>query len=50
MVIEEKYMRRAIQLAKNGIESTSPNPIVGAVIVYEGQIVGEGYHNAVPVP
>ena len=44
MVIEEKYMRRAIQLAKNGIESTSPNPIVGAVIVYEGQIVGEGYH------
>lgn len=44
MVIEEKYMRRAIQLAKNGIENTSPNPIVGAVIVYEGQIVGEGYH------
>lgn len=44
MIIEEKYMRRAIQLAKNGIENTSPNPMVGAVIVYDRQIVGEGYH------
>lgn len=37
-------MRRAIQLAKNGIENVSPNPMVGAVIVYDRQIVGEGYH------
>lgn len=44
MIIEEKYMRRALQLAKNGIENTSPNPMVGAVIVHDGKIIGEGYH------
>ena len=41
---EEKYMRRSIQLAKNGLCNVSPNPMVGAVIVCEGQIIGEGYH------
>ena len=41
---EEKYMRRCIQLAKNGLCNVSPNPMVGAVIVCEGQIIGEGYH------
>lgn len=41
---EEKYMRRCIQLAKNGLCHTSPNPMVGAVIVCNGQIIGEGYH------
>ena len=44
MIVEEKYMRRAIQLAKNGIENASPNPMVGAVIVCNGKIIGEGYH------
>lgn len=44
MIVDEKYMRRALQLAKNGIESTSPNPMVGAVIVYKDKIIGEGYH------
>ena len=44
MIIEEKYMRRALQLAKNGIENTSPNPMVGAVIVHDGKFIGEGYH------
>ena len=38
---EEKYMRRCIQLAKNGLCNVSPNPMVGAVIVCEGQIIGE---------
>ena len=37
-------MRRCIQLAKNGLCNVSPNPMVGAVIVCEGQIIGEGYH------
>ena len=38
------FMRRALTLAKIGKGSTSPNPLVGAVIVKAGQIVGEGYH------
>lgn len=42
--VEEKYMARCIELAKGGRGNTSPNPMVGAVIVYEGRIIGEGYH------
>ncbi|WP_071147339.1 bifunctional diaminohydroxyphosphoribosylaminopyrimidine deaminase/5-amino-6-(5-phosphoribosylamino)uracil reductase RibD [Bacteroides ihuae] len=41
---EEKYIRRCIQLAKNGHSHTSPNPMVGAVIVCDDKIIGEGYH------
>lgn len=41
---EEKYMRRCIQIAQNGICTTAPNPMVGAVIVHNGKIIGEGYH------
>lgn len=41
---DEMYMRRCIQLAKNGLLSTRPNPMVGAVIVCEDRIIGEGYH------
>ncbi len=37
-------MRRCLQLARGGEGSTSPNPMVGAVIVHEGRIIGEGYH------
>lgn len=39
-----KYMRRAIELARHGLGNTSPNPMVGAVIVSNGLIIGEGYH------
>lgn len=39
-----KYMRRAIQLAKSSKVDTHPNPNVGAVIVANGRIIGEGYH------
>ena len=42
--IHESYMRWAIALALEGAGKTSPNPIVGAVIVKSRQIVGEGYH------
>ena len=38
------YMRRALELAARGIGRTSPNPLVGAVIVKDGKIIGEGYH------
>lgn len=44
MNIDEKFMRRCIQLAKNGRQNAKPNPMVGAVIVYDGRIIGEGYH------
>ena len=39
-----KYMQRAIELAKLGAGFTNPNPLVGAVIVKDGRIIGEGYH------
>lgn len=41
---DEKYMRRCLQLARNGFLGAPPNPMVGAVIVYNGRIIGEGYH------
>ena len=41
---DEKYMARCIQLAKNGQQNAKPNPMVGAVIVADGRIIGEGYH------
>ena len=41
---DEKYMRRAIQLALNGLSGAAPNPMVGAVVVHDGKIIGEGYH------
>ena len=45
MTDDEKYMRRCIQLAKNGQQNAKPNPMVGAVIVSaDGRIIGEGYH------
>lgn len=41
---QEKYMLRAIELAKKGIGAVNPNPLVGAVIVKNGKVIGEGYH------
>lgn len=41
---DKDYMRRAIELAKKGAGHTAPNPMVGAVIVKGGRIIGEGYH------
>lgn len=40
----QEYMRRAINLAEKGAGWTNPNPLVGAVIVKDGRIIGEGYH------
>lgn len=40
----EEYMKRAVELSKKGIGYTNPNPIVGAVLVKNGRIIGEGYH------
>ena len=41
---EELYMRRCFELAERAIGYTYPNPLVGAVIVHNGEIIGEGYH------
>ncbi|MGC2633179.1 MAG: bifunctional diaminohydroxyphosphoribosylaminopyrimidine deaminase/5-amino-6-(5-phosphoribosylamino)uracil reductase RibD [Candidatus Cybelea sp.] len=43
--LDELYLQRAYELAARGIGSTSPNPPVGAVVVHDNRIVGEGYHH-----
>ncbi len=43
-------MNRCIALAKNGLGTTYPNPMVGSVIVYEGKIIGEGWHKKAGEP
>ncbi len=40
----EKYIKRCLELAKNGLGNTYPNPLVGSVIVNNGKIIGEGWH------
>ena len=42
--IDKIYMRRCLQIAANGRQNARPNPMVGAVIVCNGRIIGEGYH------
>lgn len=44
MNIHEKYIKRCIQLAQNGLGTTYPNPLVGSVLVYNDKIIGEGWH------
>ena len=43
--VDEKFMLRAIELARFGMGNVSPNPMVGCVIVHDGLIIGEGYHS-----
>ena len=40
-----EFMWRALQLARNGEGNVSPNPLVGAVIVHDNKIIGEGFHS-----
>lgn len=47
---DETYMRRALRLAEKGRGRTSPNPMVGAVIVKGSQIIGQGYHRKAGEP
>lgn len=44
MTTNEQYMARCLQLAANGRFDTAPNPMVGAIIVHNGEVIGEGYH------
>ena len=41
---DDMFMQRCLRLAELGAGNTSPNPMVGAVLVHEGRIIGEGYH------
>ncbi len=43
MTKHETYIKRCIQIAKNGLGNTNPNPMVGSVIVYNNTIIGEGF-------
>jgi len=48
--IHEKYIKRCIDLAKNGLGKTYPNPMVGSVIVVDDVIIGEGWHRKAGEP
>nr|WP_314896509.1 bifunctional diaminohydroxyphosphoribosylaminopyrimidine deaminase/5-amino-6-(5-phosphoribosylamino)uracil reductase RibD [uncultured Flavobacterium sp.] len=50
MKTHEKYIKRCIELAKNGLGTTYPNPLVGSVIVYNDTIIGEGWHKKAGEP
>ena len=50
MDLDEEMMGRAIELAKNAAGRTSPNPLVGAVVVKDGRIVAEGWHRRAGTP
>jgi diaminohydroxyphosphoribosylaminopyrimidine deaminase / 5-amino-6-(5-phosphoribosylamino)uracil reductase len=41
---DREYLRRALELAEDGRGKVSPNPLVGAVVVHDGEVVGEGFH------
>ncbi len=47
---DERYMSRALELASRGVGTTSPNPAVGCVIVRDGRVVGEGWHERAGEP
>ena len=44
-MLDEDYMKQALQLARRGLGKTSPNPMVGAIIVKDNRIIGKGYHH-----
>lgn len=48
--IHEKYIQRCIELAKNGLGATYPNPMVGSLIVHNDVIIGEGWHKKAGEP
>ena len=42
--LHQQYMFRCLELARHGAGRVAPNPMVGAVLVYENRIIGEGWH------
>ncbi len=47
---DQTLMQRCLDLARNGLGHTAPNPLVGAVIVHEGRVIGEGFHTGCGKP
>lgn len=47
---DSRYMRRAVTLARKGLGRTAPNPPVGAVVVKDGHVIGEGFHPRAGLP
>jgi len=45
IVTKEQYMQRCLELGRQGNSYVAPNPMVGAVVVYNDTIIGEGYHH-----
>jgi diaminohydroxyphosphoribosylaminopyrimidine deaminase/5-amino-6-(5-phosphoribosylamino)uracil reductase len=45
-----KHMKKALKLAEKGIHNVSPNPAVGALLVKDGKIIGEGFHRGPGYP
>ena len=43
-ILDSKYMKLAIKISKKGVGKVNPNPLVGAVIVKDNKIIGQGYH------
>ncbi len=50
VMADEKYMRMALELAEKGRGKTTPNPMVGAVLVKNGRVIGQGYHKKAGTP
>src|SRR3984957_2177555 len=48
--VDQRYLRRALELAKRGSGLTLPNPRVGAVLVRGGRVIGEGWHRRAGAP
>jgi len=48
--LDQKFMREALRLARKATGATSPNPLVGAVLVKNGQVIGRGYHHRAGQP
>src|SRR5436190_22379268 len=47
---DAEFMRRALELARKGLGLARPNPMVGAVVVADGEVVGEGWHEGPGTP
>jgi len=50
MDIDEGFIKQTLRLAKKGLGFTSPNPLVGALVVKDGKIIGSGYHKKAGAP
>jgi len=48
--VDEIFMKKVLRLARRGLGSTSPNPVVGTLVVKNGQIIGSGYHRKAGAP